>query len=112
MYQMWAVRPLNEANFSHLRDENNVNHTHPKPGYLFVPILYQPHVEAEAFCLDTGEAQTRTTQLRVFVFSETELPLLGVPGNPGALRVWRERAGSAEGSRPVPFSLQCAIEGA
>jgi hypothetical protein len=34
MYQMWAVRPLNTPNFSHIRNENNVNHTHPKPGYL------------------------------------------------------------------------------
>jgi hypothetical protein len=75
MYQMWATRPLNEANFSHLRNENNVNHTHPKSGYFVGPFLYQPYVEAEAFCLDTDEAQRRTTQLRVFVFSETQLPV-------------------------------------
>jgi hypothetical protein len=74
MYQMRASRPLNEANFAHPRNENNVDHTHPKPGYFVGPLLYQPHVEAEAFCLNTGGAQTRTTRLRVFVFPETQLP--------------------------------------
>jgi hypothetical protein len=34
MYQMWAVRPLNKANFSHSRNEYNVNHTYPKVGYF------------------------------------------------------------------------------
>jgi hypothetical protein len=34
MYQMSAVRPLNKPNFAHLRNENNVNHTYPKPYYF------------------------------------------------------------------------------
>ena len=81
MYQMWATRPLNEANFAHLRNENNVDHTHPKSGYFVGPLRSLPHVEAEAVCLNTGGAQTRTTQLRAFVFSETQLPVYRVLGN-------------------------------
>ena len=33
MYQMWEVRPLIKANFSHLGNENNVYFTHPKADY-------------------------------------------------------------------------------